>query len=410
MFDILDIEKFIHEERLYPVKNPNIDLPVEELLKLDDGLFSKVIFGERLSDDWYLKLAYIHLNVYMPKFPIFQIIRSINIVKQFRSKLDSYLDLEQLKIVSEPNNNTITFTELVTKSGWTKFINALISKDKLSKSIQLLKEYVDKYGVDYLLTNKVLVLPPGFRDFKVSDGGRVLHHEITEAYARLLTNNNKYNKTNLAALSIYQAYDNLFNVLIKKFSGKESLLRNTLASKIVNTATRSVIVPNDNLGLDEIGIPFKALIAMYAAEITYVILNKYKDKWLEITSTAKNIKIGASTGDIIKILKKISKGYDLPKYVYDFFYEILEKEILPNAVVIYKRDPALHKSSFLAARPRIAQSDAIEINTAVCAPLGGDFDGDSVIGTVNLKVVNKETGETKIWKNQDLALFPLMSW
>lgn len=408
MFDLLNVEDIIKQENLLQINDSNINLKADELLKAKNGLYSEFIFGERLSDSWYLRMAYTQLNVYLPKFPIFQILRNSNILKQFKNKIDKYLDLEEMKLVDEKtNSNILSFSELLTKNGWKLFIQALATKGD-TKSQQLLKEYLDKYDPDFLITDKVLILPPGFRDFKINDNNSVAIHELTEAYSKLISYNNQYNKTNDAALKIYQAYENLFNTLIRKFSGKEGVLRNLLASKIVNTATRSVIVPNDNLGLDEIGIPFRALLTMYTAEVIHIIMEKYKTEWLELVSTAKESKLTLSVIDILKVIKKVSKDYDVPDNVKQFFKNILEKDILPNAVVIYKRDPALHKSSFLAAKPKIAQSDAIEINTAVCAPLGGDFDGDSCTGTVNLKVVNKKTGKVDLYRNQDLALFPLM--
>lgn len=407
MFNILNIEDIIQQENLLPIKNPAIDMKAEELLKSNDSLFSEYIFGKRFTESWYIRMAYIHLNTYMPKFPIFQILRNVNLLKQFKNKSDShYINLDTLTLTEKPGSNTLSFSQLISKNGWLALINAM-AKSGEAKYQQLLNNYLNKYKAEDLITDKVLVIPPGFRDFRESDG-RVSHNEISNIYSKLIKAAISFDKTNQTAVTLYIMYEKLLDGLIAKFSGKEGLLRQIFASKILNTSTRSVIVPNDNLGLDEIGIPFKALIAMYAAEICYTVLDKYKDEWLKLTSTAKESKLGATVNDILKILKKISKGYELPEFVLNFFRKILEEEILPNAVVIYKRDPALHKSSFLSARPKIAQSDAIEINTAVCAPLGGDFDGDSVYGNINIKVKKKSTGEVKTWLNQDIALVPSM--
>lgn len=406
MFDLLNIDDVTRN--LYQVKNPNINISEEELLKQKDGLFSTAIFGDRFSDSWYLNLAYIQLNVYMPKFPIFQIIRSDDTIKKFKSNPDFYLDLEKVDIVKKKTENSIQFNQLLTKQGWKLFIEALINKKSESKSVQLLKQYLNRYGIDMLLTDKILVLPPGFRDYRIGDDSRVMHNQLSDIYATLIAQNAMYDNTPQRAILLFKTYDTLFTYLIKKFSSKEGILRNMLASKIVNTAVRSVIIPNDNLGLDEIAIPFKSLLLMYAAEIIHYILTKYREEWLELVSTAKESKLGANVNDILKVIKKLSKGYDIPKPVYDFFRKVLENDILPNAVVIYKRDPALHKSSFLAARPRIAQQDAIEINTAVCAPLGGDFDGDSVIGNVNIKVIRKSDNKTVIYRDVPFENLPLL--
>jgi len=406
MFELLDVDTITRD--LYQIKNPNINISEEELLKQKDGLFSSNIFGERFAESWYLNLAYIQLNVFMPKFPVFQIIRSDDLIKKFKSNPDFYLDLDKLEIVKKKTDNSLQFNQLLTKQGWKLFIQALVNKKSESKSIRLLKQYLDRYGIDMLLTDKVLVLPPGFRDYKIGDDSRVMHNQLSDIYATLIAQNAMYDNTPQSAILLFKTYDTLFTYLIKKFSSKEGVLRNMLASKIVNTAVRSVIVPNDNLGLDEIAIPFKSLLLMYAAEIVYHILTKYKDEWTKLVSTAKESKLGANVNDILKVIKKLSKGYDIPKPVYEFFRKILEDDVLPSATVIYKRDPALHKSSFLAARPKIAQQDAIEINTAVCAPLGGDFDGDSVIGNVNIKVVRKSDNKTIIYRDTPFENLPLL--
>lgn len=406
MFELLDVDTITRD--LYQIKNPNINISEEELLKQKDGLFSSNIFGERFAESWYLNLAYIQLNVFMPKFPVFQIIRSDDLIKKFKSNPDFYLDLDKLEIVKKKTDNSLQFNQLLTKQGWKLFIQALVNKKSESKSIRLLKQYLDRYGIDMLLTDKVLVLPPGFRDYKIGDDSRVMHNQLSDIYATLIAQNAMYDNTPQSAILLFKTYDTLFTYLIKKFSSKEGVLRNMLASKIVNTAVRSVIVPNDNLGLDEIAIPFKSLLLMYAAEIVYHILTKYKDEWTKLVSTAKESKLGANVNDILKVIKKLSKGYDIPKPVYEFFRKILEDDVLPSATVIYKRDPALHKSSFLAARPRISQQDAIEINTAVCAPLGGDFDGDSVIGNVNIKVIRKSDNKTIIYRDTPFENLPLL--
>lgn len=96
--------------------------------------------------------------------------------------------------------------------------------------------------------------------------------------------------------------------------------------------------------------------------------------------------------EIQRILKFISKGYKVPDIIKDVVYKVAKEEIEEkDKVVIIKRDPNVERERMQAARVKIIkEGDAVRIFPSHIKGFGADFDGDTLICKVLLKVNNEE--------------------
>lgn len=97
--------------------------------------------------------------------------------------------------------------------------------------------------------------------------------------------------------------------------------------------------------------------------------------------------------EIRLILKYFAKGYKVPDIIKDVLYKVAKIEVEDKEkYVIYKRDPNIERRRISAAKVKVVDGNAVQVNNIVVFGFGADFDGDTVIGDVDIKVVNKNTG------------------
>lgn len=164
--------------------------------------------------------------------------------------------------------------------------------------------------------------------------------------------------------------------LSQRLKGKEGRFRNNLSGKRVNFSSRTVISPDPNIGINEVGIP-----EVVAKELTIPI--KVCDR--NISSLRAMIRRGSAAIDganyIIRpdnrkkkiteenaneIAEEIEKGYTVERHLKD------------GDIVIFNRQPSLHRMSVMAHRVKITPWRTFTLNLCVCAPYNADFDGDEM--------------------------------
>jgi len=103
----------------------------------------------------------------------------------------------------------------------------------------------------------------------------------------------------------------------------------------------------------------------------------------------------ATIDEIRKILSYISKGYKVPRIVYDVVFKIAKFEIEEKKkVVLIKRDPDIHKNRIQAVYVKIIEGNAMDIHPATVSGYGADFDGDCLYSYVVLYTLKNEKYES----------------
>ena len=151
---------------------------------------------------------------------------------------------------------------------------------------------------------------------------------------------------------------------------------------------RTVISPDPNLMISEVGVPF--LIAM---KLTYPeTVNRYNIERLRAAVKNGFYKYpGAnyfeSQHSAIPGYKKNLKYGNLEEHAEHLSIgDVVERHLINGDVVLFNRQPSLHKQSIMAHTVRVMNGRTFRFNECVCAPYNADFDGDEM----NLHVPQNE--------------------
>ncbi|GLV36874.1 Son of sevenless [Carabus blaptoides fortunei] len=171
---------------------------------------------------------------------------------------------------------------------------------------------------------------------------------------------------------------------------KAGIIRMHMMGKRVNFAARSVITPDPNLNIDEIGIPEE-----FAKQLTYPVpvtswnveeLRKMVMNGPNIHPGAKMIEFG--DGSVFKINNKKTQQESILKRLLtpvdgekDAFkgVKIVHRHLCNGDILLLNRQPTLHRPSIMAHTARILRGEkTIRLHYANCKAYNADFDGDEM--------------------------------
>ena len=177
--------------------------------------------------------------------------------------------------------------------------------------------------------------------------------------------------------------------LAQRLKGKEGRFRGNLSGKRVNYSARTVISPDPNISINEVGVPVEiAKVLTVAVRVTrYNVeeMRKYvlngPDKWpgANFVITPDGKKIDLRFVDRKKIAESLDEGY------------IVERHLKDGDIVLFNRQPSLHRMSIMAHIVRVLPGRTFRLNLLVCPPYNADFDGDEM----NLHVPRTEEAQAE---------------
>ena len=161
----------------------------------------------------------------------------------------------------------------------------------------------------------------------------------------------------------------------ERLVGKQGRVRGNLMGKRVDYSARSVITPDANIGISELGVPLKI-----AKNITFPeVVNKRNKKFLtKLVLNGPDIYPGAKilekkTGDSISLKYVDRESLDLN------FGDIVHRHMLDGDPVLFNRQPTLHRMSMMCHFAKILKKgDTFRLNVADTKPYNADFDGDEM--------------------------------
>ncbi len=161
----------------------------------------------------------------------------------------------------------------------------------------------------------------------------------------------------------------------ERLKGKPGRVRGNLMGKRVDFSARSVITPDPELSIKELGVPLKI-----AKNITKpVVVNERNMRYLlKMAQNGPDVWPGA------KILEKkngdsISLRYYDKKSIILQEGDILHRHMLDGDAVLFNRQPSLHRMSMMGHIVRIMHvGDTFRMNVGDTKPYNADFDGDEM--------------------------------
>lgn len=182
----------------------------------------------------------------------------------------------------------------------------------------------------------------------------------------------------------------------QRFKGKEGRVRGNLMGKRVDFSARTVITPDPNLQLYEVGVPYTI-----AKNLTYpeVVTPYNKDQLMALVENGPDDYPGAKyieRDDGYRVnLAFVQNRSDIQL---EYGYKVI-RHIRDGDFVLFNRQPSLHKMSIMGHRIRVMPYSTFRLNLSVTSPYNADFDGDEM----NLHVPQTEMTRAEV---MELMLVP----
>ncbi|XP_046382382.1 DNA-directed RNA polymerase III subunit RPC1 [Ischnura elegans] len=165
--------------------------------------------------------------------------------------------------------------------------------------------------------------------------------------------------------------------LVQRLKGKQGRFRGNLSGKRVDFSSRTVISPDPNLRIDQVGVPVHvAKVLTYPQKVNKAnieLMRKLVMNGVDVHPGANFVEIQGTTfkkflkyGNRKKIAQELKPG------------DIVERHLMDDDIVLFNRQPSLHKLSIMSHRAKVLENRTFRFNECVCNPYNADFDGDEM--------------------------------
>ncbi|WP_456371133.1 DNA-directed RNA polymerase subunit A' [Geoglobus sp.] len=162
--------------------------------------------------------------------------------------------------------------------------------------------------------------------------------------------------------------------LAQRLKGKEGRFRGSLSGKRVNFSARTVISPDPNLSINEVGVPQEIAeeltVPIYVTEKNideareFILNDTHPKANYVIREDGRRIRVIETNRE--ELAEKLAPGW------------IVERQLMDGDIVLFNRQPSLHRMSIMAHYVRVLPYKTFRLNPAVCPPYNADFDGDEM--------------------------------
>jgi len=192
--------------------------------------------------------------------------------------------------------------------------------------------------------------------------------------------------------------------LAQRLKGKEGRFRGNLSGKRVDYSARTVISPDPNLDINQVGVPVHIATKLTVPEVVTdrnieeikkLVLNgpyKHPGALYVIRPDQKRIRL-EFVQDRSIISETVEPGF------------IIERHLKDGDIALFNRQPSLHRMSIMAHRVKVLPYKTFRMHLTVCPPYNADFDGDEM----NLHIPQSKEAQTEarmLMQVQDQILSP----
>ncbi|XP_037032570.1 DNA-directed RNA polymerase II subunit RPB1 [Bradysia coprophila] len=160
-----------------------------------------------------------------------------------------------------------------------------------------------------------------------------------------------------------------------RLKGKEGRIRGNLMGKRVDFSARTVITPDPNLRIDQVGVP-----RSIAQNLTFpeLVTPFNIDRMQELVKRGHSQYPGAKY-----IVRDNGERIDLrfhpkPSDLHLQWGYKVERHLRDDDLVIFNRQPTLHKMSMMGHRVKVLPWSTFRMNLSCTSPYNADFDGDEM--------------------------------
>lgn len=161
--------------------------------------------------------------------------------------------------------------------------------------------------------------------------------------------------------------------LTERLKGKYGRLRGNLMGKRVDFSARTVITGDPNIDVDEVGVPFSIAMTLTFPERVSAINKKRLTEYVRRTTYPSANYIRQPNNAVLKLgLVKDREKIHLN------IGDVVERHIVNGDVVLFNRQPTLHRMSMMGHRVRVLNHNTFRLNLSCTTPYNADFDGDEM--------------------------------
>jgi DNA-directed RNA polymerase subunit A' len=190
----------------------------------------------------------------------------------------------------------------------------------------------------------------------------------------------------------------------QRLKGKEGRFRSNLSGKRVDFSARTVVSPDPNLDINEVGVPQDIAMRLSMPEkvtvwnieeMRQLIINgpeKFPGALYVVRPDGKRVRLEFVV-EREKVAEALETGF------------VVERHLGDGDIAIFNRQPSLHRMSIMAHYVRVLPHKTFRLHLCVCPPYNADFDGDEM----NLHVPQGEEAQTEarlLMQVQDQILSP----
>ena len=192
--------------------------------------------------------------------------------------------------------------------------------------------------------------------------------------------------------------------LTQRLKGKEGRFRGSLSGKRVDFSSRTVISPDPNLDLSEVGVPKTVAMKLTIPEI---VTSWNIDRMRKLVINGPDIFPGVNyivRPDGVKIRLDFVEDRSIIAETLEIGY-LVERHLADGDIVMFNRQPSLHQMSIMAHYVKVLPGKTFRLHPSVCPPYNADFDGDEM----NLHVPQSEEARAEailLMRVQDQLISP----
>ncbi len=163
--------------------------------------------------------------------------------------------------------------------------------------------------------------------------------------------------------------------LKSRFGAKTGRVRGNLMGKRVDFSARSVITPDANIDLDELGVPEEIAVNLTFPE---TVSPYNRERLLACVRNGPDKHPGAKSVYVKKDKSTFSLRYVNPDTIDLKEGDIVHRHLIDGDIVLFNRQPSLHKASMEAHRVKVLPYSTFRLNVSATRPYNADFDGDEM--------------------------------
>jgi len=160
----------------------------------------------------------------------------------------------------------------------------------------------------------------------------------------------------------------------QRLGSKEGRIRYNLQGKRVEFSARSVITPDPNISIAELGVPMKIAMNLTVPER---VTDYNRDKLYKLVQNGTTTYPGAKT--LVRADgRMISLAHVNTKEIVLYNGDLVNRHLMDGDMVLFNRQPTLHRMSMMGHRVRVLPYNTFRLNVSAVAPYNADFDGDEM--------------------------------